>query len=77
MFLLPLKVDLDAIVPAYLLDALSESLCIRYNYMPLIVFITGGFPPYSVTIGDVTVFFSRFCITVFLASIGRFSFYLV
>ena len=42
--------------------------------MSLIVFILGRVPPYSVTTGAVAVFFSRFCITVFLASIGQFSF---
>ena len=44
--------------------------------MSLIVFILGGFP-HSVTAGAVAAFFSRCHITVFLASIGEFSFYLV
>ena len=50
--------------------------------MSLVVFILGEVPPYSVTTGVVTVFLTRFslgvtCITVFLASIDEFPFYLV
>ena len=50
--------------------------------MLLIIFILGGVPPCGVTAGVVTVFFTRFTlgvthITVFLASIDEFPFYLV
>ena len=50
--------------------------------MPLIVFILDGVPLYSVIAGVVTVFFTRFYlgvthITVFLASIDEFHFYVV
>ena len=50
--------------------------------MPLILFVLGGVPLCSVTTGVVTVFFTRFSlgvtyITVFMASIDEFPFYLV
>ena len=45
--------------------------------MSLTVFVLSGVPSYSVTTGTVAVFFSRLCITIFLASIGEFPFYFV
>ena len=46
---------LDAIHLTYLFDTLSKSLCVRYYYMPLVVFILGSVTPCSVSIGGVTV----------------------
>ena len=79
---IPLEMGLGVILPTYLFDTLSWPLCIRYDYMPLILFILGKVPPCSVTAGVITIFFTRFSlgvchITIFQASIDEFPFYLV
>ena len=70
--------SLDTILAASLLDALTQSLCVRNNYVTFTVFVLVGVSSHGVRTGVSGAFFwiFPFGVTVFLA-VEDFSFHLV